>query len=104
MFRKHLKIIAFFLLLVFSQKTYANLWVHNHFHETHQQSSGQEKDIVKPGCTCIDDFMMPIFASESISIDFIPTISGVYLDKVALDISFIQLPLYSLRGPPAILS
>ncbi len=68
-----LQCASFLLLLVFSQKMGAGLFLHNllHSQDTDQpfQSSKQEGSSNKTisfACSCIDDFLIPFQASEEI--------------------------------------
>ena len=98
-----LKIIAIFLLLVFSQKLGLRLWMHHWFHEakTLQISHVPFTEKIQLGCDCFDDAMMPLTESPviTVSIPFQTSIlltAGYHPPYSAADKLF-----YSLKGPPA---
>lgn len=101
-----LRSIAFFLLLVFSQKIGAGLLLHNLFHDNvvsnktpdkqHEEGKGTNYT-----CTCVDDLLMP-FTAAAERVYFMPFI--VFAGKVEFieeNISFYKPVLSFLRGPPA---
>lgn len=101
-----LRCTAFLLILVFSQKAGAGLFLHNLLHSTVAnnkvpgQENGKGKDF-NYNCTCIDDFLMPFAEAEE---------PGNALPVLAIFIPFTffenNIPFHttifsSLRGPPA---
>lgn len=101
-----LRCAAFLLILVFSQKAGAGLFLHNFFHsgiaknESAEQQHKQEKGF-SYACTCVDDFLLPFTAEEE------PVYAEPVLD-FATSVTFFEeiIPfhtsvLYFLRGPPA---
>jgi hypothetical protein len=103
MFRKQSKIIAVFLLLVFSQKGGLRLWMHHWFHEskTGQSCSAPASQNLQLKCDCFDDAMMPLLESPLFIVPApvtrYTTLTVAYqsLIPTAEDI------FYSLKGPPA---
>lgn len=97
--------IAFFLLLVFVQKSGAGLFLHNALHKSayaaNEVPAGQDKT-KGYGCTCIDDFMMPFDETAEVIIDQ-PVLAFNDNFKLFADrIVSITPELSSLRGPPAL--
>src|SRR5258706_9457382 len=101
-----LRCAAFLLILVFSQKAGAGLFLHNLFHSTtaNNKIPGQENEKSKEfnyNCTCIDDFMMPFDGSEEpvysppVSTRIIP--ETFFEDRIPFYNSILSTP----RGPPA---
>jgi hypothetical protein len=101
-----LRCAAFLLILVFSQKAGAGLFLHNLFHSTvsSNQVPGQEHEKstgFSYNCTCIDDFLMPFDGSEE------PVYSTPVTNRIAPDTFFEdRIPFHTsiisyLRGPPA---
>lgn len=101
-----LRCAAFFLILVFSQKAGAGLFLHNLLHGTSsnnrvpQQENEKSKDLSYT-CSCIDDFLMPFTETEE------PSYSQPVLTFV-IPVTFFEglIPfhtsiLFFLRGPPA---
>jgi hypothetical protein len=102
-----IRFAAFFLILVFSQKAGAGLFLHNLLHRSaiNNQIPGQENEKGKETgytCNCIDDFLMPFAGADAPVISqpslnhFLPFI--FFEDQIAF-----HTPVFSaLRGPPAI--
>jgi hypothetical protein len=96
---------AFFLMLVFSQKTGAGLFVHNLLHT--QNTAGKSSQPNEKGseisfaCSCIDDFLMPL--AESAQPVYCPPVSAIAIPVICYreSIPFCTPVLSSLRGPPA---
>jgi hypothetical protein len=95
-----LRIVAFVLIILFSQKTGAGLFYHNLFHT----KAGTEMPADKNqgySCSCIDDFLMP-FEEATVAIDPIICIQPLTTSQAFNDdpsFRFILSPL--LRGPPS---
>lgn len=100
-----LRCAAFLLILVFSQKAGAGLFLHNLLHtpsannKAPQQENEKGKDF-RYNCTCIDDFLMP-FNEEEEPVYFNPvlnfTIPVIFYKEL---IPFRTSIFSSLRGPP----
>lgn len=99
-----LSCIAVFLMLIFSLKSGAGLFLHNFLHTgnpAHEAPLTEDTKTVNYGCTCIDDFLMPF--DETVNPVFsrlcshIPITTSLFRD----DIPFCILVFSSLRGPPA---
>jgi hypothetical protein len=99
-----LRVTAFFLLAVFSQKMGGGLLVHNLLHTQTSKTSQQDeknKDI-NYACSCLDDFLMPF--DEVTELEFTahsePQISqySFYSSEVYTFRTFH----FSRRGPPSI--
>ena len=98
---------AFFLLLVFSQKAGAGLFLHNFFHssivnnKSTEQEHKQEKGF-SYACTCVDDFLLPFTAAEeplySLPVPAFATPFTFFKESVPFHPSVLSF----LRGPPAI--
>ena len=98
----HPKIIAIFLLLVFSQKLGLRLWMHHWFHETKTAQSSKfpcsEKKQVR--CDCIDDALMPLTGSPFITVSITIQKYIVLLAAYNSPFSDTEELFYSLKGPP----
>lgn len=108
MLRRSPKILAFLLLLVFSQKLGLRLWMHDWFHETqahreaHRTSQLPFAEKIQIGCDCFDDAMMPLVESPFISVS-IPIQTGTILSAgYRPPFSAAEKIFYSLKGPPAV--
>lgn len=96
------KFIAVLLLLVFTQKMGASLYLHNWFHgKAAAQPLSTTQDDKNIACSCIDDFAVP----------FTDTSSSIQIETVT---TFVVLPVFyeptiatvhklynSLRAPPS---
>ncbi len=100
--RLHPKIIAFILLLVFTQKMGLRLWMHAWVHESRglQSAPVPNAAAVHLKCDCIDDAMMPLVGSSMIALDVPPqdavTMPSAYLPPF----SAAEKLFFSLKGPP----
>ena len=101
--RLHPKIIAFFLLLLFSQKLGLRLWVHHWLHEPKiaQSSHLPSSEKIQAGCDCIEDALMPLTGSSLIVLS-VPISTGTLLMAgYRPPFSAVEEIFYSLKGPPA---
>lgn len=104
-----LRFAAFLLLLAFSQKAGAGLFLHTLLHSNTANSKipSQENENSRElnyNCTCGDDFMMP-FAEVEKPVFAGPVFSPVILfDSYSNEISFYNSTLSFLRGPPAVIA
>lgn len=100
-----LRCTAFFMMLIFAQKSWAGLFIHNELHSNTEnkfpgKQEGQDNRL-SFNCTCVDDFLMPL---DKIAIPvyfqspLIPTVRGIYLKDELL---YTLLLFSSLRGPPS---
>ena len=98
-----LKIIAIFLLLVFSQKLGLRLWMHHWFHEAKalQISHLPFGEKIQLGCDCFDDAMMPLTESPVITVVIPLQTSMVLVAGYHPPYSAAERLFYSLKGPPA---
>ena len=103
-----LKIAAFLLIIVFSQKAGAGLFIHELFHtdktstEFPLQSDGKNQSGY--ACTCIDDFLMPfVEADEQVCIQPLSVPASPFT-SFSDDIPFVATIHSSLRGPPAVMA
>jgi len=102
-----LRCATFALLLVFSQKVGADLFLHNLFHgqDLSRSSLPSQKEDAKGisfACNCIDDFLMPFTETEEI---VLPTPVTEYQTPTSFfrtGISFRPVISSALRGPPAL--
>ena len=101
-----LRCAAFFLILVFSQKAGAGLFLHNFFHssiaknESAKQQHKQEKGF-SYACTCVDDFLLPYTAADEPVYSLNVLAFATPLTFFEEPIPFYSSVLYFLRGPPA---
>lgn len=103
MLRRHSKIIAFFLLLIFSEQAGLRLWMHHWFHEykTSVRHATPAAETIHPVCDCYQEAMMPLEGAAFFTL-CIPLQKATEL----IDAPQIRVPdawkLYcSLKGPPA---
>lgn len=96
------------LLLVFSQKVGAGLFLHNLLHTQDtslaaqpSKQDGKTKEI-SFACNCIDDFLMPFTEAEEISLPVpVASYDQPRPDLVA-GITFRPVIVANLRGPPSL--
>jgi len=99
------KCIACFLLLLFTQKIGAGLYLHNYLHASSgakETSTNNGHSTVNYSCNCIDDFAMPFTAGETIAITVGVITLGIlffFFRKQEIRAAAIHL---ALRGPPAL--
>lgn len=99
-----LRCAAFLLMLAFSQKTGAGLFLHNLLHtETTGKPAGQDENSreISIACSCIDDFLMPLDepAQPVVCIPPVHHHNPVFYYRDT--IPFYTCAHASLRGPPA---
>jgi hypothetical protein len=71
--KANLRVISFFLILIFSQKLVLGLWLHNWLHASRTDRSSVCVnhgaacfELQQATCTCIDDALMPFIQSNPI--------------------------------------
>jgi len=97
-----LKSFAIILLLVFSQKVGAGLYLHNWLHAINfEQSSPIGSNVVKYSCNCVDDFSMPFAETLDCFDQPITSAEGEFIGFRKFLVPFSPTFFYSLRGPPA---
>jgi hypothetical protein len=99
-----LKGLAIILLLTFSQKMGAGLYLHNWLHLKNCKQSSQSggTNVINYNCTCVDDFSMPF--AESLE-PVTQTISSAEIEFISFHkflAPFSPTFFNSLRGPPVI--
>jgi hypothetical protein len=95
---------AFLLILVFSQKSGAGLFLHNFLHSgsfAEEAPDNKATQAVNYGCTCIDDFLTPIEGTLVLSFDNPRPVILINSSFVKDITPFAILDLPALRGPPA---
>ncbi|HTR31936.1 MAG TPA: hypothetical protein VMH27_21835 [Puia sp.] len=102
------RIVSFFLILIFSQKMGLELWLHNWLHETTVTASVSSAPKAKAGiqhqrvrCNCIDDALNPLVEADVVDFDAGPQpallhIADIYSSRLSAEREF-----SSLRGPPS---
>lgn len=105
MIRKfNIRLIAFFLLIAFSQKLGLRMWMHHWLHETKNVQSfrGSSTSTWEIKCDCGEDALMPLTSSPDFELSTpVKIFTGfVYTDYEPAYFSFIQL-FPSLKGPPS---
>lgn len=102
MFRQYPKIVATFLLLVFTQKAGLRLWMHDWFHEsrTAQALSIPHASHVQLKCDCFDDAMMPLLGSSLFTIPLPVRVYATLTAPYQTPILSAEKVFYSLKGPP----
>ena len=105
-----LQCASFALLLVFSQKAGAGLFLHNLLHGQDNSRPFEAGDADKGGreisfsCNCIDDFLVPFATAEDITVpEPVIACSAPGAEFVA-EISFRPVIIAKLRGPPVLVS
>ena len=101
--RYNMKVVAFVLVLAFSQRLGLNLWMHHWYHEA---SASRVAD--KPGlphweirCDCFDDAFMPMEQADTFKLQA-PRSGFQLLEWPNLPGVIYSVPLLSsLRGPPS---
>jgi hypothetical protein len=103
----NVRIVSFFLILVFLQKMGLEQWLHNWLHETTVTASVGPTQKGKPllqhqriKCNCIDDALMPLMESDIVDYSpgprpSIPIFAATYCSWLSVDKEF-----SALRGPP----
>ncbi|MBI5856210.1 MAG: hypothetical protein HZB42_01065 [Sphingobacteriales bacterium] len=95
---------AFLLILVFSQKSGAGLFLHNFLHTgsfAKEAPDNNDTRTVNYGCTCVDDFLTPIEGTVVLSFDNPRPVILINSSFVKDITPFAILALPALRGPPA---
>jgi len=106
MIRKfNIRLIAFFLLIAFSQKLGLRVWMHHWLHETKSVQNFQGASCTstwKIKCDCAEDALMPLTSSPDFELsDPVRNLKGfVYTNYEPSFFSIIQL-YPSLKGPPS---
>jgi hypothetical protein len=101
-----LKVFAIILLLTFSQKLGAGLYLHNwfHFKNTHQAAHSSASNVASYSCNCVDDFSMP-FADPVCDIEAVTSLPEQCIVSIFIQPVPIRPGVFnSLRGPPMFLS
>ena len=100
----NIKLIAFSLILVFTQKLGLRLWLHDFLHAhsiSHSSLRGFHFDPSPQKCNCIEDLMTPMSPAERI--EACVRISS-FFSITNIELSFfypVTFYVISLRGPPA---
>ncbi len=99
-----LRVTACVLILAFSQKSWAGLYLHNFLHGgkiSYEFPAKQESRFTANSCSCIDDFLMPFEEAGNPVIShpftFLPPLVLFLKDRIP----FYTPTLLFLRGPPA---
>jgi hypothetical protein len=103
MFRKHSKLIAILLLLVFGQKIGLRLWMHHWLHEDTAVTtkSFPASTQLHSVCDCFDDAMMPMEGAPVFELTIpLPTYTTSILAYLPA-IPRVEKVFDALRGPPA---
>jgi hypothetical protein len=94
----NLKIVSFFLLVLFMQNMGIQLWIHNHFHEKVATTTSATN--LKVDCHCLDDMFMPMSPSSSLEVAaIIKSFIHIRYEYTEYFISA-EKDFHSLRGPP----
>jgi hypothetical protein len=89
--RFSVRIIAFVLILTFTQRLGMNLWVHHWYHEAKGPIARDDSDQAQwqSRCDCVDDAFMPLVAAdpfvfnttrtsyESLTVPYLPRLSSI---------------------------
>lgn len=95
------------MLLIFAQKSWAGLFIHNLVHtSTAKGNSSAKQDAQKTGfnysCACVDDFLMPVDNTVAVIVFQplpVPVLAPVFIEQT---LPYFTLLLSSLRGPPVV--
>jgi hypothetical protein len=98
-----LRLAAFLLLAVFSQKMGGGLLVHNLFHaQTSIPSQQDEKNKeINYACSCVDDFLVPFAKASESNITAPVTKSVVGFTVLPQEVYTYPTFHFSRRGPPS---
>lgn len=100
-----LKFLAIVLILVFSQKTGAGLFLHNLLHgnvkSIPQDKSGDQYSSIGYACSCVDDLMMPFQEEVAPGFAAMPKQYASHPSFQLAELSLILLLHQSQRGPPS---
>jgi hypothetical protein len=104
MLRRHSKVIALFLLLIFSERGSLRLWMHHWFHESKIASaSSPDSQNLQLACDCFSEALMPFQESTVFTIS-VPLQKSIELgDAPQSPAPDTEEVYYSLKGPPAAL-
>jgi len=100
------KSFAIILLLVFAQKTGAELYFHNWFHSNKYEKSAPRtpaKNVVGYSCNCIDDFSMPFADNAERPLQIISFIGSELTILHKYFVSSSSAFFFCLRAPPTLL-
>jgi hypothetical protein len=97
------------LLLVFTQKIGAGLFLHTLLHSgkvaaRHALPTGEAKSEISYNCSCIDDFLMPFEESDPVVVTMllpVPVTHYVQPSTIIIPRAIVHT---SLRGPPVVFS
>ena len=97
-----LKGLAIILLLVFSQKMGAGLYLHNwlHLKNCRQSSQSGSTNVISYTCTCVDDFSMPFAENTEKVSQIVSSIKFDFISSYKFLIPLSSTFFYSLRAPP----
>lgn len=107
MLRRHSKIIAFSLLLVFTEQAGLRLWMHHWLHEyktVSRHAVAPEAQTIHQVCDCYQDAMMPLEAAATFILRVPLQKAGELIDGPHIRIPFAEKLYCSLKGPPALRS
>lgn len=98
-----IRCIAFFLLLIFSQKSGASLLLHNvlHSNQAAKDIPGKDTKEISLACSCIDDFLMPFAEPAEPAVAVIAEKHQAPVLFFAENVIFHDPVLTSPRGPPS---
>lgn len=101
-----LRLAAFFLIIVFSQKAGTGLFLHNWLHTSNSRTASspdenKQGNEINYSCSCIDDFLLPF--DEAVEPVYTPFVS---VPETPVSFYYNETPFHSpelsfLRGPPA---
>ena len=104
MLRRRSKIIAFFLLLVFSEQGGLRLWMHHWFHEyktTGRSTTTPATETIHQACDCYQVAMMPLEAAVFFTLDIPIQKSTGLINAPEIHIPAAEKLYCSLKGPPS---
>lgn len=105
MIRKfNIRLIAFFLLIAFSQKLGLRVWMHHWLHETKCVNLAiAGSSVLQVKCDCAEDALMPVTESPVIAIPVpLRSFSGFVYGHYKSGFCLVYKYYPSLKGPPPI--
>src|SRR5215470_6909163 len=101
-----LKCFAIILLLTFSQKLGAGLYLHNwfHFKNCKQPAHSPASNVTSYSCNCVDDFSMPFAETVCETESATCTPKQSFVSILIQPVPKTKAVFKSLRGPPTFLS
>ena len=96
-----IKIFAVLLLVLFSQKVGAGIYLHNWLHaKSCKKASQNNSNTVSYNCNCIDDFSMPFAEPVIETVSFVTVPHPDFVSSYIASMPDVFHVFHSLRAPP----